>query len=381
MPAVLRAATSAAALAASITAISPPAIAEPIFESLWTGASITGSRSTLVNAISDDGSTIVGIRNGETYVNRLGTNTRLTHHLSNNSQVFDANRDGTHIVGSFMGSGASWLFDGTDWVLHRTGKIFDHQSISNDRLVIGAEDLGFHDSRTFLVDGTTPSEFNYQHIGSGAPTGLSDDGLAASIAHVGRYVRHAARWSQDTGVEYFASILGEHPEISGSLNISNDGSVVVGYYSIADEYNSFIWHENDYAVIPRIDDDPLTAGEYQAATATTQSGEIVVGTDAGKAYIWSAEAGTRSLKELLEVDYGLDLTGWILEEAVDITYDGTKIVGNGINPGGERAVWAVSNLAPIPGVDAPGSVSEPGTLALLGCSLIGLGIGLRRKLA
>ena len=51
--------------------------------------------------------------------------------------------------------------------------------------------------------------------------------------------------------------------------------------------------------------------------------------------------------------YGLDLSGWMLQGARDVSADGAVIVGYGINPAGEREGW----VAVIP---------EPQSLALVG---------------
>ena len=387
MRGVLRTATAAMALAAAMATITTNTEAAPLFESLWTGF----SENTRVNAVSDDGSTVVGVRNGSAYLNRLGIESHFGSPNNNSNvqhEIFDSNYDGTHLAGMYNHSGASWILINSSLRLRQHGRGFDNLSISGNGLVIGAEEiLRATDNRGYLVDATTPDRFNAQLIGSGAPTGLSDDGRAASISlgYRSDFPPTAHRWSEANGIEDFSSFLSvdlqQNIQRSESLNISNDGAVVVGYYQASNQYSSFVWTEAGYAELPRILEDASTAGEYQAANAVTQSGEVVVGTDAGQAYVWTAGAGTRALKELLEVDYGLDLTGWILEEAVDITFDGTKIVGNGINPEGERTVWAVSNLPAIVAGEPPSPVSEPGTLALLGVGLIGLGLGLRRKLA
>jgi hypothetical protein len=72
------------------------------------------------------------------------------------------------------------------------------------------------------------------------------------------------------------------------------------------------------------------------------------------AFIWDAQHGMRNLQSVLEADYGMDLTGWQLTSAVDISDDGLVIAGNGINPLGQSEGWVV-RLEAIP---------EPATLVL-----------------
>jgi hypothetical protein len=47
----------------------------------------------------------------------------------------------------------------------------------------------------------------------------------------------------------------------------------------------------------------------------------------------------RSLKEVLELDFGLNLAGWTLERATGVSDDGSVIVGYGTNPSGVREAW------------------------------------------
>ena len=61
----------------------------------------------------------------------------------------------------------------------------------------------------------------------------------------------------------------------------------------------------------------------------------------------------------LRTGLGLDLTGWELFEARDISGDGLTIVGFGRNPSGDNEAW----IAIIP---------EPGTGVLLMAGLVGL---------
>ena len=60
-----------------------------------------------------------------------------------------------------------------------------------------------------------------------------------------------------------------------------------------------------------------------------------------EAFIWDKEKGMRSLKSVLENDYNLDLAGWKLQGANDVSDDGLTIVGNGINPDGNFEAWMV----------------------------------------
>jgi hypothetical protein len=88
----------------------------------------------------------------------------------------------------------------------------------------------------------------------------------------------------------------------------------------------------------------LAGGSFQSsALAVSGDGLTVVGAGSsalgGEAFIWNASAGMQNLKEVLAYDYGLDLTGWTLSEALGVSTDGRTIVGYGVNPYGYYEAW------------------------------------------
>ncbi len=74
---------------------------------------------------------------------------------------------------------------------------------------------------------------------------------------------------------------------------------------------------------------------------TGDSGGFVWGDTAG-ACIWDQAGGLRNLKRWLEEEHGLDLDGWHLTAATDISPDGRVIVGAGLNPQDEYQAWIVT---------------------------------------
>ena len=81
----------------------------------------------------------------------------------------------------------------------------------------------------------------------------------------------------------------------------------------------------------------LPTGRLSSALAVLLPGGAQ---DAGnRAFLWDEFNGMRSLKAILEDDFGLDLTGWILQNASGISADGSTIVGSGINPNGDKVPW------------------------------------------
>jgi hypothetical protein len=84
--------------------------------------------------------------------------------------------------------------------------------------------------------------------------------------------------------------------------------------------------------------DGSTATVARVAYGASADGSVIVG-GSGVAFLWTAADGVRALKDVLEDDYGLDLSGWGLTVATAVSPDGTVIVGYGTNPQGQEEAW------------------------------------------
>jgi probable HAF family extracellular repeat protein len=150
-------------------------------------------------------------------------------------------------------------------------------------------------------------------------------------------------WTSGSGMTALGDLPG-HDNYSVGVDVTPDGETVVGVCSPAAGYEAFRWTQAT-GMIPLGD---LPGGEhYSYATGVTADGSVLVGAadwdGAGfaRAFIWDASNGMRDLKVVLESDYGLDLDGWSLLYANDITADGSAIVGVGVNPSGDTEAWMV----------------------------------------
>jgi hypothetical protein len=112
----------------------------------------------------------------------------------------------------------------------------------------------------------------------------------------------------------------------------------------------------------------LLDGAWTVATSVSQGGEVIVGfasdgIDPLGAFVWDSTRGMRHLDDVLASEQGLPITGWTLLEAVDVSFDGTTIVGNGINPSGQSEAWIA--VVPEPSAAVSGAIGVA-VVALLG---------------
>jgi probable HAF family extracellular repeat protein len=184
----------------------------------------------------------------------------------------------------------------------------------------------------------------------------------------------AALWEDETieGLGYLANPTPSDVFQSLSYAVSFDGTVVVGqsdnYRIVFDPYSGE-WVTAKYAEPFRLQDgvmsslfDGLSPGNppgqpwtFGVALATDGDGSVIVGWGFG-AFVWDESNGMRDLQHTLENDFGLDLTGWRLDQATGVSADGTVIVGYGRNPQGDQEAWiaVLPQPDPVPGLSASG---------------------------
>lgn len=172
---------------------------------------------------------------------------------------------------------------------------------------------------------------NQEGISSGALDVSADGSVIVGFSATDPTGRQAFYYTPELGMIGLGDL-----DIQGGTNsiangISSDGHVVVGYGTrdnIGRE--AFRWTLEDGMV--GLGD--LPGGQhYSDANACNIDGSVIVGyatDDQGpQAFIWTKQDGMRDLKQVLETDYGLNLSAWNLTYATDISADGRTIVGVG----------------------------------------------------
>lgn len=173
----------------------------------------------------------------------------------------------------------------------------------------------------------------------------------------------ATRWSGTV-----LQTLGHIPNgrCSQGFDISPDGQVVVGRdWDYTTDITAFRWTSAGGMVA-------LDASIQSEALAASEGGGIVVGHMGApatrRAFVWDAFNGVRDLAGEL-TDLGLDLTGWTLVEATDVSADGSVVAGWGINPTGDTEAWIARRADPdgpsfmVPGLGPVGIVVLAGLLS------------------
>lgn len=199
-------------------------------------------------------------------------------------------------------------------------------------------------------------------FGSEAEAVSADGTVVVGAAKTFDNEEEAFRW--ENGV---MTGLGDLPGggiYSHAHGVSSDGSVIVGTSNSASGSEAFRW---EGGIMVGLGD--LEGGYFGSSRglAVSADGTVAVGDGSSslgnEAFIWDAEQGMRNLRDVLVTDLGLDLTGWTLWTAQDISANGLAIIGDGLNPSGYQEGW----IAYVP---------EPATLCLLG--LGGLAVMRRR---
>lgn len=281
------------------------------------------------------------------------------------SFAWDVSADGSAIVGNgrFFGGNVGFRWENGIGTSIGTlgGSSTSATGVSHDgSVVIGASGIGnglwsaVRWESGDLVDigslpGATPS------FGNRALDVSADGSVIVGFgdASVADAEFEAFRWENDV-----MTPLGDLPGgefFSGANAVSADGSVVVGSSKSTDdseEVEAFRWEDG---LMVGLGD--LAGGTFKSsALAASEDGSVVVGrgtTSVGnEAFFWDEQNGMRNLRQMLIDDFGLDLSGWVLTRASDITPDGRIITGDGMNPEGSFEAWIVT-------------IPEPNTAMLL----------------
>jgi probable HAF family extracellular repeat protein len=160
-----------------------------------------------------------------------------------------------------------------------------------------------------------------------------------------KHLKEAFLWEDDVmiGLGFLQDDTGKVE--SEATAVSYDGTTVVGTSKVDDPNNlrksvkqAFIWEGDVMAGLGFLGEGD---GVYESkATGVSADGSVVVGesktADGKEAFVWTAESDEmRSLRDILEEDLGIDLTGWTLDKPPVMSSDGGTMIALATNPDGE----------------------------------------------
>ena len=210
-------------------------------------------------------------------------------------------------------------------------------------------------------------------VGLGHLSGIPVGGFATSVSADGMIVvgdsqtpthTEAFRWTAETGMVGLGDLPGGRFS-SFTNDISADGTAIVGgSVSEFGRPEAFRWTTETGMVglgfLPI--NGVITRSEARGVSA---DGSVIVGFSGtesiSRAVVWNSVSGMQDLNEIINLP-----SGWLLQNALGISDDGSVIVGGGINPDGNEEAWMIT------GFDAQAAVPEPSTYAFVLAGILGL---------
>ena len=344
-----------------------------------------GYTTTYVSGVSSNGLVVVGSNRDSSGDYQAfswvgGTMTGLgfldaAHAYSRGSAV---SSDGSVVVGYSKNS--SGVMEAFRWVggtmtgigfLDAAHAYSRASAVSSDgSVVVGASNNGSGHEEAFRWVGGTMTGIGFldaTHTYSRANAVSSDGSVVVGTSHNDSGYEEAFRWvgGTMTGIGF----LNPAHNNSTANAVSSDGSVVVGTsISGSDHEEAFRWVGGSIMGLGVLDD----VTPFSRANAVSSDGSVVVGESVVNlvitAFRWTESTGMVSIASLLE-DAGVDMTGYTLTAAVDVSADGSIIVGSDGNSG-------VSYIANVPrgGLITPDEFNQSlGTMGQVGPAVSGMG--------
>lgn len=339
-----------------------------------------GSVGARVTAISGDGSAVVG-EFGITEAFRWTATTGMQplgmlpgpyHH----SQAWGVSNGGKVVVGRSNHQAFRWTEAEGMMSLGHLNDTYPYSEATdvsnNGTVIIGSSRIGANlDRQAFRW--TTTGGMQALGMANSVPSAAKYASADGSVV-VGRYRGGFYRWTEENGMQDLDSLVSPSTGIGQVTGLSADGNVLVGYGA-----KPFRWSEADGGQL--LDTEaftPIDHKTWNGRGGISGDGSVITITRRNT-FIWTKTGGTRLLQDMFKHDYGLDLTGWDLHNAV-LSDDGLTIAGTGrFRPGTEfdtgNRPWIVY-LDRHP--DDPVPIPAPGALLLtsLGVATV---VGFRKR--
>ncbi len=334
---------------------------------------LPGGTSANSFGISGDGSTVVGNSGSSDGLRafrwRSGSGMENLGVLpgGTDSRGRATNFDGSVVVGFSI----NW--DENDWQAIRwtadggmeklgglNGTYSDAFGVSADGSVVVGESDAVASGAFRWTAGGGVQDLGALEGGGSSARGVSADGsVMAGYSFDQDFNSHAIRWTSGGGMQDLGLL--SDGTFSAANSISADGTTIVGFGDVNGISRAFRWTAEDGMVSIG----GLFADGFTEARAVNADGSVVVGssyTEAGtRAFLWQSSIGMVDLNTYLPM-LGLDLTGWVLENTMGISADGTSITGWGKYNGANTSFLVTGVVVP-----------EPSTVVMGLCSVTAIG--------
>lgn len=337
-----------------------------------------------VSAISGDGRYAVGRTYNESTLPRAARwatdgsppTLMLPYPVSTHEAAYACSADGSVVVGGW-GSG-NYTFRWTETggstnVQPPSGRLLQGLSVSDD----GMRGIGYATGTSpggplpplppqpclwTLQTGARvidiPADVSEAQLARISPDGGTAIGL---LTPTSTGLRVPAMWSESGGWRTLPSIPGT--TFSEGHLVSSGGTVAVLNGFSQGRYVAARWTEEDGTVpitSPAVTGDLLFRGMNLDGSALVGQGQLGLGT----AVIWTPGTGLVRLDDYL-TSLGLDLTGWTLLSAADVSNDGMTIVGSGVQFFSDGTFRSTQWVVTIP---SPTATAVLGAGALVGAT-------------
>lgn len=357
-----------------------------------------GQYLSIAEAVSGDGSTVVGFSRSESgdeaFVWDVEAGIRGLGDLVGgpfDSVARGVSADGSVVVGQGEDESGGQIFrwdaaGGMQVIDPENGCSCTAWDVSDDgSLIVGRGIPGARRPGAFDEAFRWAAGIGMQGLGFLTPSGRFSQALATSAdgsVVVGSsqsgpegLVTEAFIWDVPNGMRGLGDLPGGG-FFSIAIAISADGSTVVGQGLTDRGYEPFIWNAKG-GMRPLV-------GFPGLARGVSADGSVVVGVTFSRGsqrfetFLWTEETGMVLLRDVLERS-GIDTTGWSLspccEGSAGISDDGRVLSGTGVNPNGDTEAW-VAVLPALPlavEIDiSPGSDANPVNLMSRGLTPVAI---------
>ena len=292
---------------------------------------------------------------------------------SNGSVIVGSSNDASGVWRAFRWSGGVFTLlnaqscSSCDPITEGLGLSSDGQVAVGSSAARGGGSSPLHlDPVRWAGGGTTLSDLGNLSGGNeeiGAAFGASQNGAVIVGNHTSSAGKDAWYWT-GSGLIALPHLFGGTPIAASANAVSRDGTTIVGFSTkrtitlpggtvVAADSQAVKWTGANYTTATQLGSLSGATFVDSEALAVSQNGGVIVGravdaNGADRAFVWDAAHGMRDLATVLQSDYGVDVTDWVLTEATgisDVVSNTYTVVGRGVDPQGNPQGW-VAYLTP-----------------------------------